>query len=57
MNPEPKDPFTPMATSAAGIHEHFMSLVQAGFTRAEALSLVQTMIHAFIASGKFGGPK
>lgn len=36
--------FTPMSEAAVGIHETFMSYVDAGFTREEALSLVRDMI-------------
>ena len=39
--------FTPMAEMATGLHELFMSYVDAGFTRPEALSIVLHMMSTF----------
>ncbi len=37
---------TPMGESAAGLHELFVSLREAGFTRGEALELLARLIAA-----------
>ena len=41
---ELKDPIGPLKTSAIQVHELFEAYVIAGFTRPEALSLVQTIL-------------
>lgn len=40
-----------MRTQALAQHEVFLSYVEAGFTRAEALELVKTQIAAYIQAG------
>jgi len=44
----PKDPFTQLQESAASLHEYFMSLIAAGFTREEAKYLIGQMLAAHI---------
>ena len=39
-NDPPKDPFSTFAEGAAATHEMFISYVNAGFTRVEALKIV-----------------
>jgi hypothetical protein len=50
MPDEPIDPLTELAKGAAQLHEMFMAYVEAGFTRAEALQLVQGIIAMGIAT-------
>lgn len=38
------DALTPLQQSAAALHENFMAHVMAGFTRAEALEIVLTIL-------------
>ena len=42
--PEMNDPISVLATSAIQVHELFSAYVQAGFTRPEALELVNTIL-------------
>jgi hypothetical protein len=46
MPNDPKDPITPLMESAASTHELFMSYVNSGFTRIEALYLVGQVLSA-----------
>jgi hypothetical protein len=48
MSSTPKDPFTQLQESAANLHEYFMSLMEAGFERHEALYLVGQVLQAGI---------
>lgn len=50
---------TPLRMAAAAAHELFVELMRAGFTRAEALTLVGTMITSAMAQeqDKTGGIK
>jgi len=44
VNDEPVEPMAPLAESAAGIHEMYLSLIEGGFAREEALKLVAEII-------------
>ena len=48
---ELKDPISVLATGAIQVHELFDAYVQAGFTRPEALSLVQTILAISLSLG------
>lgn len=47
----PQDPFTQLAEGAAQAHELFIAYVDAGFTRAEALQILLSIIAMAIAKG------
>ena len=42
------NPFNELDVGAVGAHELFMSYVRAGFTRAEALEIVKTIMIEFV---------
>ena len=44
----PDSPVTEMGQNAAALHEQFMSYVNAGFTRPEALHLIAAILTAHI---------
>lgn len=46
MNEMPPSPVSPVAAGAVQVHELFMAYVNAGFTRAEALQLTMSIMHA-----------
>jgi hypothetical protein len=46
MAPEPVDPISSIAESAAATHEMFISYVAAGFTEPQALYLIGQMLAA-----------
>jgi hypothetical protein len=47
-NPGPEDPITSLAEGAAQMHELFMAYLHAGFTRAEALQIMISIVTASI---------
>jgi len=47
----PADPLTAMAEAAVALHEVFKSYVKAGFTEAQALTLVAAMVTAQMQGG------
>lgn len=49
-NPAPLPPMTPAAANAAQLHELFTSYVDAGFTEAQALSIVNNVLTASIST-------
>ncbi len=51
---QPANPFSEMAESAIAMHEIYVSYVQAGFTRSEALELIALIITR--SSGDSGKP-
>ena len=40
---DPKDPFSPLLNAAVQMHEMVMQLVEAGFTRSEAIQIMLEM--------------
>lgn len=54
-SPLPPDPMTQFAQGAAQGHELFMSYVNAGFTRAEAVAILIAILTAAIPKGPPNG--
>jgi hypothetical protein len=50
----PADPMTQMAEGAAEVHEMFLSYVAAGFTNAQAITLVSAILTALIHNANGG---
>ena len=48
----PPDPFTDMAVMAALLHEAFEAYMGAGFTEAQAIVLVGSMVQQLVANAK-----
>jgi hypothetical protein len=44
MSDEPVEPMAPLTESAAGIHEMFVSFVEGGFSREDAIQLIAEII-------------
>ena len=51
MPDSPQDPITDLAAGAAQLHELYVSYLNAGFTREEALRLVIGILTAGMAGG------
>lgn len=48
------DPLSPLMVGATALHENFMSFLQAGFTRDEALKIVLTLLTETIRKERGG---
>lgn len=48
MPDAPHDPFSSMAAASVQLHEQFQSLVSAGFTPSEAMTIVTSMIRELL---------
>ena len=57
MNDSPQDPFTALQASAAQLHELFLSYVNAGFSREEALGLAGVILSAGVTAAIWGEPE
>jgi len=50
--PDPQDPLTELAEGAAQLHEVFLSYVGAGFSEAQAMQIVISILTAGIGGGQ-----
>lgn len=56
-SPMPPSPLTSLGQGAATVHEMFTAYMEAGFTRREAIQLVQTFIMTTVSMSMVLGQK